>query len=165
MMRPVTDAHHSNPDGVARFVEKFALVLVEAGMPRMPSRVFGSLLVAEGGKRTAAELAKVLSISPAAVSGAVRYLTQVGLAVRARDPGERRDHYEIVDDVWYEAYANREKMFEAWIILMAEGVEAVGAESDAGRRLEISRQFFGFLKDELPKLMVRWREFQAAASG
>ncbi|MGH3762656.1 GbsR/MarR family transcriptional regulator [Actinophytocola sp.] len=145
---------------LARFVERFALHLVESGIPRMPARVFGSLLVAEEGKRTAGELAQSLNVSPAAVSGAVRYLTQVGLVVRARDPGERRDHYEVTDDLWYEAFAHRDKVLEQWSTVMTEGAKILGPHTKAGWRLDQSRQFFDFLRDELPTLMGRWREYQ-----
>ena len=40
----------------------------------MPARVFSALLATDSGRLTAAELAERLQISPAAVSGAVRYL-------------------------------------------------------------------------------------------
>ncbi|HEV7649541.1 MAG TPA: MarR family transcriptional regulator [Actinophytocola sp.] len=152
-------------DELARFVERFALMLVESGVPRMPARVFGVLLVAEEGKRTAGELAELLRVSPAAISGAVRYLAQVGLAVRARDPGERRDHYEVFDDLWYEAYGNRDKQLEQWATLMAEGAAVAGPHSKAGARLEQSQQFFDFLREELPGLMARWRAYQREHGG
>ena len=80
----------------------------------MPARVFCALIVTETGKMTAGEIADTLRVSPAAVSGAVRYLIQVGLIVKRRDPGERRDHYEVTDDMWYEAYANRDKQMDQW---------------------------------------------------
>jgi predicted transcriptional regulator len=148
-------------DELARFVERFALLLVDSGIPRMPARVFGALLVAEDGKLTAGALGDTLQVSPAAISGAVRYLGQVGLVVRARDPGERRDHYEVSDDLWYEAYANRDKLLEQWATLLGEGAKIVGLESRAGSRLDESRQFFDFMRGELPGLMGRWRAYQA----
>jgi DNA-binding MarR family transcriptional regulator len=147
-------------DEVARFVERFALLLVEAGIPRMPARVFGALLVAEEGTRTAAELAEQLRVSPAAISGAVRYLSQVGLATRGRHPGERRDHYEVTDDLWYEAYANRDKQLEQWVLLLGDGATILGPDSKAGRRLATSGQFFQFLRGEIAGMMRRWREYQ-----
>ena len=67
-------------------------------MARMPARVFAAILTADDGRCTAAELAGTLGVSPAAVSGAVRYLMQLGLVRRERDPGERRDHYRISSD-------------------------------------------------------------------
>ena len=147
-------------DEVARFVERFALLLVDSGLPRMPARVFGSLLVAENGSRTAAELAEELRVSPAAISGAVRYLGQVGLVVRARHPGERRDHYEVSDDLWYEAYAHRDKQFEQWATLMGDGAKVLGHGSKAGARLAHGRKFFEFLREEVPDMLRRWRKYQ-----
>ncbi len=159
-MQNVTESPSPSQDDVARFVERFALMMNEAGLPRMPARVFGALLVADNGKRTASELAEVLQVSPAAISGAVRYLAQVGLVLRARDPGERRDHYEVIDDLWYEMYANRDKQFAEWASIMNDGADTLGTDSPAGARLATSAQFFEFLRGEIPKLLQHWRDYQ-----
>ena len=53
----------------------------------MPARVFAALLAADASQLSAAELAAVLGVSPAAVSGAVRYLTQIGMVAAAGEPG------------------------------------------------------------------------------
>lgn len=144
-------------EAVARFVERFGLVLAESGMPRMPARVFALLLATDDGKGTAGRLAEALQASPAAISGAVRYLHQLGLAVKRRDPGERRDHYEIVENVWLELYGNRDKRLDAVAHAIGTGVDAVGAQTPAGRRLAQSRRFFDFMRAELPLLMDKWR--------
>ena len=78
---------------VDSFVGRFAADLEAAGIPRLPARVFVALLVEDAGYLSAAELAERLHISPAAVSGAVRYLIQVQLVHREREPGSRRDRY------------------------------------------------------------------------
>src|SRR5215208_3347809 len=122
-------------EAVMRFVERCALTLTEAGIPRMPARVFVVLLVSDDGRRTAAELAEMLKVSPAAVSNAVRYLQQVRLAVREREPGERRDHYRLYNDTWYEAVTQRDEMLRRWQEDMRGGIEAVGADTPGGRRL------------------------------
>ncbi len=147
----------SRSAAAAKFVERMALTLLESGVPRMPSRVFCRLLVNDNGKATAAELAESLHVSPAAISGAVRYLDQVGLIARARDPGERRDHYEVRDDIWYEVYGNRDKLFQHWSDVMAEGIAAVGEDTPAGQRLAKTQRFFEFLRKEMPVLMDKWR--------
>jgi DNA-binding transcriptional regulator GbsR (MarR family) len=144
-------------EAVRRFVERFALNLTEAGMARMPARVFATVLVAEDGRRTAAELAEHLGVSPAAISGAVRYLTQLRLVSREREPGERVDHYRVSSDTWYEAIARRDEMVASWLSDLAEGVKAVGPETAAGARLEETRAFFEYLLQELPRLVDRWR--------
>ncbi|MDA0180865.1 MarR family transcriptional regulator [Solirubrobacter phytolaccae] len=146
------------PDEVARFIERFAGVLVEGGMPRMPARVFTALLASDGGRLTAAELADKLQVSPAAVSGAVRYLVQTQLVEREREPGSRRDVYRLGDDPWYEAIYRREALITRWERALSDGVAAVGEDTPAGHRLQDSASFFAFLGDELPGLLARWRE-------
>ena len=150
--RPVRD-----DEAVRRFVERFALNLTEAGMARMPARVFSAVLVAEDGRRTAAELAGQLGVSPAAISGAVRYLAQLRLVSREREPGERVDHYRVSSDTWYEAIARRDEMVARWLQDLAEGVKAVGPDTPTGARLEETRQFFEYLLEEVPRLLERWR--------
>src|SRR5215218_3795094 len=61
----------------------------------------------------------------------VRYLQQVRLAVREREPGERRDHYRLYDDTWYEAVTQRDEMLRRWQEDMREGIGAVGADTPA----------------------------------
>src|SRR3954465_13816277 len=128
----------------------------------MPSRVFGAILASEAGRLTAAELAEQLQASPAAISGAVRYLIQVSLIVRERDPGSRRDVYVVGDDGWYEAIVRRERLLDLWARAVREGVARPGPGPPApaappGRRLAETLAFFEFLQAEMPALLERWR--------
>ena len=145
---------------VRRFVERFALTMVETGMPRMPARVFAALLASEEGKLTAAKLASALHVSPAAISGAVRYLAQVGMIARERDPGGRRDHYVVYEDLWSAMSVQRDQALARWVKDLASGVDAVGAGTRAGRRLDETRRYFEFLREEMPRLMARWQAAQ-----
>ena len=145
-------------EGVRRFVERFALDLADAGMPRMPARVFAAILSAHDGRCTAAALAGALRVSPAAVSGAVRYLVQLGLVRREREPGERRDHYQISSDTWYEAADRREAMIIRWEQDLEDGIKAVGPDTPAGDRLEETRRFFAFYRGELDRVLRDWRD-------
>ena len=155
-VEPAAD-RDTDPEAVARFVERFGLLLTDAGWPRMPARVFACLLSDEGGRLTARELATRLRVSPAAISGAVRYLAQVGLVARDRVPGARLDHYRLADDLWYESFVQRMSQLGRWEHGIAEGVDLVGSDTAAGRRLDESREFFAFLRAELALMLERWR--------
>src|SRR5919199_1545873 len=144
-------------DAALRFVEDFALLLTEVGVPRMPARVFACVLADDSGGLTAAELAERLRVSPAAISGAVRWLMQIHLLTRAREPGARRDHYRIRDDQWYEAVVFKTAALRRFEESLAEGVELVGADGPAGRRLQETQEFFTFFREQLPALLERWR--------
>lgn len=149
-------------EAVSKFIERFALVLTESGVPRMPARVFVGLLASENGQLTAGELAELLAVSPAAISGAVRYLTQVHLVVREREPGSKRDHYRVRGNSWYESAMSRERLLTLWSEALLEGVDAVGPDSDAGERLRESVEFFEFLQVEIPLVLERWRSRNVA---
>ncbi|MYT69965.1 MULTISPECIES: MarR family transcriptional regulator [unclassified Streptomyces] len=142
----------------ARFVERFAAQLVEAGMTRMPARIFAALLASDSGALTSAELGERLRVSPAAVSGAVRYLTQQHMVTREREPGTRRDLFRVHDNQWYEALTNRDNVLKRWEDVLREGADAIGAGSPAGRRLAETLAFFEFVQTELAEMMERWRE-------
>jgi DNA-binding transcriptional ArsR family regulator len=146
-----------DPEAVARFVERFAAVLAEAGIARMPARVFAALLVTDSGSLTAAELVELLHVSPAAVSGAVRYLSQFGMVSRERVPGSRRDRYRVLDDVWFEASARRDSILASWESASRQGIELLGTDTRAGQRFAQSVEYFEFLRQELDGMMARWQ--------
>src|SRR5262249_41115943 len=151
-----------DPVAVGRFVERFASVLVEAGIPRMPARVFAALLAADSGRLTASELSEQLQASPAAVSGGVRYLIGVGMVSREGEPGSRRHHYRVPDSVWDEVISGRDRLMARWTAVLRDGIELVGADTPAGARLAESVQYFEFVSAELPRVMARWQEHKAA---
>ena len=140
----------------ARFVERFAASLVDAGMPRMASLVFVSLLAEDDARLTADDLVERLDVSRAAVSGAVRYLLHVGMIRRERPAGSRRDYYVLDDDDWYRLIVRRERLLEQWITTTRAGAQAVGARTPAGRRLARSAEFFEFMQQELAGMLARW---------
>jgi len=128
----------------------------------MPARVFVALLAANSSHLTAADLAALLQASPAAISGGVRYLVQVGLVSREGEPGSRRHHYRVPDDVWNELLLQRDRLLQRWADVLREGIEILGADTRAGARMAESAQYFDFVTAELPMLLVRWREHRAA---
>lgn len=147
---------------VGEFVERFASVLVEAGIPRMPARVFAALLATDSAKLTAEELSKQLQASAAAVSGGVRYLIGVGMVRREGEPGSRRHHYRIPDNVWDELVRGRDRVMEHWTAVLKEGIDLLGADTPAGTRMADSVDYFEFVIAELPRVHARWLEHKAS---
>ncbi|MQA08048.1 MAG: MarR family transcriptional regulator [Pseudonocardiaceae bacterium] len=163
----VTDvaAERSIPDRdyeqVQRFIERFASILADSGWGRMPARVFVALLATDSGKLTAAELAELLRVSPGAISGAVRYLVQLNMIRKEREPDARRDHYIVHEDTWYEATVRSEQLMERWSGATRDGVEALGRHTPAGRRMAETLAFIEFLQDEVPALLEKWNAQKA----
>ena len=140
-----------------RFVERFALVLRESGMPPMPARVLAYALADDADRYTATDLAEGLQVSPAAISGAVRQLVQVGLLVREREPGTRSDLYVLDDtDLWSRFMAAELEALRRFEEAVASGVRALGTDRPGGRRLAETRDFMAFLGRELTAAVERW---------
>ena len=159
------DGADSGPgDPLFAYIERFAAVLVAAGFPPMPARVFVALLVTDSGRLSAAELAAMLRISPAAVSGAVRYLIQLGLVHKERVPGSRRDYYRMPGTMWDDLIRMRDQVMGRWTALVREGIDLVGADTPAGERMAEQAAFLEFATKELSQILSRWQEYRAGGA-
>jgi hypothetical protein len=146
---------------VARFVEQAAATLADMGFARMPARVLMLLMVTEEPGLTAADLATGLQVSPAAVSNAVRYLMQVGLAEREAVPGARRDLYRLPNDTWYAASGAKQPAYRKLADVASQGIKATGGpDTPAGARLSDMESFFDYLDTEIPGVVERWHQLR-----
>ena len=146
-----------------RAVEEIAAMLTDFGMPRMAARVFAYALAEDADSYTAADFAAGLQISPAAVSGAVRYLVTARLVFKERVPGSRADVFRVHEgDVWTGVYGARAAMLDQWERTIADAAETVGRDTKGGRRLTETEEFFRFFREESVAMMQRWQERHAA---
>jgi DNA-binding transcriptional regulator GbsR (MarR family) len=140
-----------------QYVEHMSRLLADWGFPRMAARVLFVMMAADERALTAGELAERLGVSPAAISGAVRYLTHISMVVREPVPGDRRDRYRLVDDSWYEVTMAKMTFLMSFIDATDQGVKAAGGEkTPAGRRLAEMRDFYIFIREAMPEIMEKW---------
>lgn len=129
----------------------------------MPSRVLVATMCAQSRTITAGELAERLDASPAAMSGALRYLVQVDLLEREAVPGSRSQHYRVPDNAWYESLAHRQGLLTRLAESGAEGLDALPAGSLGRMRIAEMLDFFDYLEAELPALIDKWRSQRSGA--
>ncbi|MET9019185.1 MarR family transcriptional regulator [Actinopolymorpha sp. NPDC004070] len=147
---------------VAAFRERFAQIMVDSGMPRMAARVYAALMVADDGKLSASELATQLGAGASAISGAVKYLVQVRLVERGREPGSRHDFCRIHEHTWSHFISQSDPVLVQVQAGAEEGAALLGPDSPAGRRMDETSRFFVFLREEIKESMAKWRKLQAA---
>lgn len=150
--------HPSRSDrAVSQYIERLGDNLTDAGMPRLAGRVFACVLADDDGRMTASELTEALGVSPASISGAIRYLTHTGMIGKERERGTRRDVYVVQADAWHGAMLSRDRILDQLESSMRSGIDAVGgADTDAGRRLALSVAFLQFLSEQLDELQAHW---------
>ena len=141
---------------VRRFVENMAMFLADWGFPRMAARVLMVLMAADEERLTAGELAERLEVSAAAISGAVRYLQQLGLVVRTPVAGSRSDAYEVPENSWYASAIVKGGLYRRLADLSDQGVKAVGDQGAGLHRVTEMRDFFLFLDREVGRLLEQW---------
>ena len=142
---------------VEEFAEQTAATLTAAGFPRMPARVLLALMTTESGSLTAEELAARLGASPAAISGAVRYLQQVSILRRYTEAGSRRHRYELPDNVWYATSNSQGPLYAHLVGLAEKGVATMPQGSAMQERIEEMADYFRFMRDRMPVLMDEWK--------
>lgn len=156
-------------ENLLRAVERFAQTMEASGVPRMAARVFAYVLAEDSDRYTATQLAEGLRVSPAAISGALRYLLDTRLLFREREPGMRSDLYRVYDDdVWSAIMSARVPLLEHYIVGIDEAIELIGDDTSGAHRLEESREFFRFMQQEMTQMLERWAEHRKtlpAASG
>ncbi len=145
-----------------RSVEQLGAALAEAGMPSLPSRVFAALLVDDDGRMTSVELTEVLGVSPAAISGAVKYLAHLQMLRRERERGSRREVYVVDDDAWHGLMLRRDHLYAPILRALQAAVDAHGPDSPAYRRLMLTGEFLRFVDDEMAAMTDRWAAHRAA---
>jgi DNA-binding transcriptional regulator GbsR (MarR family) len=132
-----------------------AAELAAEGFPRVPAQVLMALMVRPSGSMTAAELADGLGVSPAAISGAVRYLGVLGFVRTTVVPGTRRHVYSLPAVPWYASTLVQDR-YTSMLALLDAGLQDV-EQGPARDRLAEMADFFRFLRAEMPLLWERWR--------
>jgi DNA-binding transcriptional regulator GbsR (MarR family) len=140
-----------------------ATELAHNGFPALPARVIMALTATEEGRVTADELAARLRVSPAAISGAVRYLASLGFIRIGTVPGSRRHLYTLPHIPWYTTTLATPGLYRNLIDLLTSAAGGMREESAARLRIEEMVDFFRFFERRMPQLLEEWQRERHAA--
>ena len=152
---------------VQRAVERFGQGLELEGIPRMPARVFAFMMIGGQDSYSSRDLARGLEVSAAAISGAVRYLVDARLVLRERAPRGRGDLLRLMSgDIWAEVFASRLPLIDQINASIDDAVAILDDLPEAEKapglaNLRETREFFEFVRNDMPRMLVRWAEHKA----
>lgn len=149
--------HGRDAEAVREYEETFTTYLMQAGAPKMMSRVLACLHTTDAGSLTAAELVQRLQVSPASISKAITFLESQGLVRRERDD-RRRERYVVDDDVWYQSMIASARANAQLAETARQGVGILGADTPAGIRLENIARFVDFVGESITRAAEQARE-------
>jgi DNA-binding transcriptional regulator GbsR (MarR family) len=146
------------------YVEEIGLYFAGVGLPRMPGRVLGWLLVCDPPHQSADELAAALKVSSGSISMAVQMLVRAGAVERYAMPGSRRTYYRLRPGFWLHEAEEKAKQAAEWRKLADRGLEMLADGESEGRaqRLQEMRDMYAFLEVEYARIDARWQKHQAA---
>ena len=149
-------------EAAVAYARDLAARLTAEGFPQAPASVLMALMAAEDGSLTARQLSERLQASPAAVSGAVRYLRLLGIIRVDPVPGTRQHRYTLPESPpWYTvSFTNVERYRELAGAIQAHA-DRMGPGGATDRAAQMA-QFFRFLEHRMPELLQEW---QAEAAG
>lgn len=143
-------------DTRAEFIEHAGLHFQRLGLSRTAGRAIGWLLISPDGSGDATELRDALGVAKSSLSVALRQLENAGLVERYRPPRERRDRYQVCDDVFGRAFQVRMNELKAMRDLVEHGKRVTGGDEHARARLQLMSDMYNFMGREFPKLLDRW---------
>lgn len=144
-------------------VSQTVSLLAANGFPRMPAAVLMAIMTSEDAELTAEALASLLQASPAAISGALGYLGNVGMVSRHRIPGSRPFVYTLPPYPWYTASFLKTDLYDVIATLADRAVSRLGPVG-AERMAEMGA-FFRFLERRMPQLLDEWNTELADRKG
>jgi DNA-binding transcriptional regulator GbsR (MarR family) len=141
----------------ANFIERMGLAHEADGFPRIAGRIFGLLLISEEA-RSLDDLACELKVSKGSVSTNARLLEQRGILERICRPGDRRDYYRVLPDLFTHTMAQRLARWQRFH-------EAIGAartslpirSQKVLDRLEDYEAAYAFMSRVISEALARWR--------
>lgn len=144
------------------YIEEMGLLMERFGLPRMPGRVLGALLLADPPEQTAEALASTLRASRGSISASTRALMQLGLIERVGKPGERRDFFRNRPNAWAELTKLQMLNIKLFKEMAQKGLTIVKSDDpDVRLGLVEMLEFYEFWEGELPKVFRDWETARA----
>ncbi len=146
-----------------KYVEDFGLFAEQVGLPRMAGRILAWLLICDPPHQTMNELVDALQASKSSISTTTRLLITFGMLERVSLPGERRDYYRLVPNLWTSAMERSSQEFGGFLKMAERGLTLLTDDTDERRqRLQEMHDLYTFIAREFPQIMERWREERIA---
>ncbi|MHB1953225.1 MAG: GbsR/MarR family transcriptional regulator [Sulfobacillus sp.] len=142
----------------SNLIERFGVDFEQSGSTRSLGRVFAALLVAEE-PQTLNDLASTLQVSKATISLTLKQALQAQLVDKVTKPGDRRDYWEVPDDVWIRTTLSQLHLLTRWKLLAFSGMRQLPDSAlHARQRLNKMIAFFEMVEARFADWEAEWSQ-------
>ncbi|MGW0520349.1 GbsR/MarR family transcriptional regulator [Crossiella sp. NPDC003009] len=146
------------------YADEVGLFFQEQGVPLMPGRVLGWLLVCDPPEQSAEDIAEALQASRGAISMATQMLQTVGAVERVKVAGTRRIFYRLRPGFWLREAEEKARVARDWHALMARGLGLLDGQDEPRReRVREAHEMYEFLAEEYERIKDRWARRKAGS--
>lgn len=138
------------------FVESMGRHFEEEGAPRIAGRLFGLLMV-NGEPCSLDDIADQLQASKGSASTNARLLERLGVAERVSLPGDRRDYYQVTENMGERMLALAVERLNVMVQRLRRGMETMELEPRLEGRFAESIRFHERVLDTVGAALVRIR--------
>jgi DNA-binding transcriptional regulator GbsR (MarR family) len=147
------------------YADEIGLFFEDQGLPRMPGRILGWLMVCDPPHQSAEELAEAVQASRGAISMAVRMLLTAGAVERFPVAGTRRVYYRLRPGFWLREAEGKAAVAREWRKLTDRGLDLMdGLPDERRRRVQEAHDMYAFLEVEYARIKDRWLQLQERES-
>ncbi|GAA2839694.1 GbsR/MarR family transcriptional regulator [Crossiella cryophila] len=139
------------------YADEVGLFFQEQGVPLMPGRVLGWLLVCDPPQQSAEEIAEAVQASRGAISMAMQMLQTAGAVEKVKVAGTRRIFYRLRPGFWLREAEEKARVARDWHTLMARGLKLMDEQDeDQRQRVREAHDMYEFLAAEYGQIKDRW---------
>lgn len=149
---------------IQRRVEEIGVFFEQTGLTPTEARVFALLLLADPPEMEFFAIQEFLQVSKSSISNALRRLMDDGRVDYITKPGDRKRYFRVSGERWLGQMREGLAKLGPFINTLSKVIDlrqGTGS-SEFNRELEHIREYFLFLKEELPALQAKWDERKRA---
>ncbi len=150
--RSIVDLRNSRKE----FVERLAVAHEGDGLSRIAGRIFGLLLLCER-EMSLDEITKELRASKGSASVNTRLLEQRGFIERVSKPGDRRDYYRIMPDLFERTMEQRLTRWHRFHEIVSYGLTELDLSPTVRNRLMDFETAYENVRDVIEAALGKWR--------
>lgn len=137
------------------FVERLAVAHEGDGLPRIAGRIFGLLLLCER-EMSLDEITEELGASKGSASVNTRLLEQRGFIERVSKPGDRRDYYRIMPDLFERTMEQRLTRWHRFHEIVSYGLVELDLSPTVRNRLMDFETAYENVRDVIEAALGKW---------
>ena len=138
------------------FVERLAVAHEGDGLPRIAGRIFGLLLIVER-ELSLDEITRELGASKGSASVNTRLLEQRGFIERLSRPGDRRDYYLIMPDLFERTMEQRLAKWHRLHEVVDYGLNELDLSPEVRNRLLDFETAYENVREVIETALAKWR--------